>query len=170
MISKKNEFYNWLEQKVNLNLAEKSYVAQMLHDISLERQTNGAKPDISGALPLELIEWWEGLRPEGWDVIQHLSNPSINCQSEREQKLAIWISCRLLVSNGAKSDVSGSFDADSNSLLDSVVNIFGRMYGKDKEFGETTVGGSLIEEIKLKLAYDRQRQYIANENSSTLSE
>lgn len=51
MISKKDEFYNWLEQKVNLNIAEKSYVAQMLHDISLERQPNGAKPIVSGALP-----------------------------------------------------------------------------------------------------------------------
>ena len=73
---------------------------------------NETKPDVSGVLPLELIEWWEGLRPEGWDVIQHLSNPYVNCQSEREQKLAIWISCRLLVSNSGKPIVMSRFSRD----------------------------------------------------------
>lgn len=47
------------------------------------------------SLPLELMEWWEGFRPESWDIIQHLHNPCVNCSTEREQKLAFWISRRL---------------------------------------------------------------------------
>lgn len=42
-------------------------------------------------LPIELIQWWEGFRPEGWSVEEHLQNPSINCTNGVEKRLAIYI-------------------------------------------------------------------------------
>jgi hypothetical protein len=61
---------------------------------------NESQPSCLGAvmpsLPHELIEWWEGFRPESWNITQHLQNPCINCPTEREKKLALWISVRLL--------------------------------------------------------------------------
>ena len=46
-------------------------------------------------LPKELIEWWEGFRPENWTLQDHLDNPTINCPTEAAKKLAIYISNNL---------------------------------------------------------------------------
>jgi hypothetical protein len=42
-------------------------------------------------LPKELIEWWEGFRPNGWTIEDHLNNPTVNCKTEQEKNLALYI-------------------------------------------------------------------------------
>jgi len=41
------------------------------------------------------IEWWESLRPIGWDLAKHLKSPTINCSTEKERNLARAIASHL---------------------------------------------------------------------------
>jgi hypothetical protein len=43
----------------------------------------------SDSLLREALSWWEGHRPVGWDLRQHLDNPTVNAHStERDAALA----------------------------------------------------------------------------------
>lgn len=34
------------------------------------------------------VSWWREHKPRGWDVAKHLANPTVNCVTEREKRLA----------------------------------------------------------------------------------
>lgn len=40
------------------------------------------------ALADQSIRWWEQKRPDGWTEEQHLKNPTVNCVTAEECKLA----------------------------------------------------------------------------------
>ena len=60
----------------------------------MAKKTTSRKPD--AMLPDVLMDWWEGKRPVGWTLEQHLENPTINCAgSIRDEKLAQYVGQHL---------------------------------------------------------------------------
>jgi hypothetical protein len=42
-------------------------------------------------IPEQLLKWWEGFKPVEWDINQHLKNPTVNCKTDREKELALYV-------------------------------------------------------------------------------
>ena len=42
-------------------------------------------------VPKPLLKWWEGFKPVEWDLKQHLKNPTVNCKTDREKDLALYV-------------------------------------------------------------------------------
>ena len=34
------------------------------------------------------VSWWREHKPRGWSVARHLANPTVNCATHRERRLA----------------------------------------------------------------------------------
>ncbi len=41
------------------------------------------------------MHWWMGKRPFKWDEVEHLANPTINCNGERESELAAAVAAYM---------------------------------------------------------------------------
>lgn len=53
----------------------------MAHSLEKQRQ---ALSELQAAT----LAWWEGHRPVGWDLREHLNNPDVNTTSTRDRLLA----------------------------------------------------------------------------------
>ena len=42
-----------------------------------------------------ILDWFEGMRPQEWTMLQHIENPTINCRTKREMNLAKWIANKI---------------------------------------------------------------------------
>lgn len=48
-------------------------------------------PNLKNKIPEQLLKWWEGFKPVEWDLKQHLKNPTVNCKTDREKELALYV-------------------------------------------------------------------------------
>ena len=48
-------------------------------------------PNLKNKIPEQLLKWWEGFKPVEWDLKQHLENPTVNCKTDREKDLALYV-------------------------------------------------------------------------------
>jgi len=54
--------------------------------ITVELQRSRREDALSSAL-----EWWQSLRPDGWDLHEHLAAPDTNASTRHEKRLAVAI-------------------------------------------------------------------------------
>lgn len=54
--------------------------------ITVELQRSRRERALSSAL-----EWWQSLRPDGWDLHEHLATPDINASTAHEKQLALAV-------------------------------------------------------------------------------
>lgn len=68
-----------------------------------KQQTNAgssedSRSELNALLTAGAIYWWEQKRPVGWTVLQHTENPGVNCTTDADRKLAIFVS-RFVISS-----------------------------------------------------------------------
>jgi hypothetical protein len=53
------------------------------------RYRQGKTPELKQrAVQQAAVEWWEGKRPVGWDLLTHLASPAVNTATAAEERLA----------------------------------------------------------------------------------
>jgi hypothetical protein len=73
---------------------------------SPDGRTNEAS-DVLLGLADRAVAWWAMKRPLRWSVVDHVSNPTVNCNGEEEKELARTVARWYALQHGAEAKASG---------------------------------------------------------------